>query len=60
VEHDRDSLAGSEWVWLSSAGRDLANALGSADRLTDGGATMQGVVDLGITPSNTRMEPTRR
>lgn len=27
IEHDRDSLAGSEFVWLTSAGRDLKSAL---------------------------------
>jgi hypothetical protein len=55
VEHDQGSLAGSEWVWLSSAGRDLVNALSGEDRLRSDGKPVPGLGNSGDTASNTQM-----
>ena len=60
VEHDQDSLAASEWAWLSSAGRDLINALTGDARLDAGGTTISGVGDSRDTTFSTRMDATSR
>ena len=58
IEHDDAVLAKSEFVWLSSAGRDLSNALSGETPLDSNTriAAEHGV--LGNSPSKQALEPT--